>query len=763
MKIRTLSFITAILLVVFSLPLQATAAESDDVNVSATEMVANDVDLSSPVITGFVSLDSGVKISWNAVKGAVKYRVYYKGKNGWTSMGDTASTSFIDADVSSGKTYTYSVRCVSADGKTFRSEMNTTGWKYTYNMATPKITSLTSNSSGVQITWGKVSNASRYRVYYKNKNGNWVKMAEVTGTSYLDSDVKWGGNYTYTVRCVNADGLFTSDYNGTGWDHRHYLATPKITGTKSSALGVTITWNKVDYEAKYRVFYKNKNNNWVKMGETSSTSFLDSDVGYGTTYTYTVRCITSDGKSFTSDYDPTGWKHTYYVDSPEITSFNSVGQGVKITWSSVGASKYRVYYYGSKGWTKMGESASTSFVDTDVRVGTTYRYTVRAITSDGSKFASDYNSTGWKYTYNPNLTAPTIKSFETVSNGVRITWSAVSNAYKYRVYYKNKNGNWVKMGDTTGTSYVDTDVSGGATYTYSIRCLAAKNDEFASGFSTAKSHIYVSVPSITKLESEKNGVRITWSKPTGANRFRVYYKNKSGSWVKMVETTATSYLDTDVKSGSNYTYTVRCVDTSGNFTSYYNTSGWKCTYTSSDWSTMYKNFVNENKNSMIWGTSTFALKSDSPLALHDFDGNGTPELIVGDYGARLGLSVYTIYNGKVVHAGCIGGKAAFYSKNPSYPGLFRGDSWKAGAEGGLGYYEVSSGKLVRKEVESFSYNTKKQDFDITIHNRTLYNVYLDCSTYQTSISRIPKYNLEYYYWKDIQSKGWNSFIAKYGY
>ena len=169
MKIRTLSFITAILLVVFSLPLQATAAESDDVNVSATEMVANDVDLSSPVITGFVSLDSGVKISWNAVKGAVKYRVYYKGKNGWTSMGDTASTSFIDADVSSGKTYTYSVRCVSADGKTFRSEMNTTGWKYTYNMATPKITSLTSNSSGVQITWGKVSNASRYRVYYKNK------------------------------------------------------------------------------------------------------------------------------------------------------------------------------------------------------------------------------------------------------------------------------------------------------------------------------------------------------------------------------------------------------------------------------------------------------------------------------------------------------------------------------------------------------------------------------------------------------------------
>ena len=70
--------------------------------------------LPAPQITGFDSLDEGVKITWAEVPGAAKYRVYYKGRNGWTSMDDTADTSFIDTDVGSGHTYTYSVQCVSS-------------------------------------------------------------------------------------------------------------------------------------------------------------------------------------------------------------------------------------------------------------------------------------------------------------------------------------------------------------------------------------------------------------------------------------------------------------------------------------------------------------------------------------------------------------------------------------------------------------------------------------------------------------------------
>ncbi|MDY4977951.1 MAG: fibronectin type III domain-containing protein, partial [Ruminococcus bromii] len=75
--------------------------------------------LATPKISKAESVYGGVKLTWNKVSGAAKYRVYYKGSKGWTRMVDTTSTSYIDKDVSSGRNYTYTVRCISADGKSF--------------------------------------------------------------------------------------------------------------------------------------------------------------------------------------------------------------------------------------------------------------------------------------------------------------------------------------------------------------------------------------------------------------------------------------------------------------------------------------------------------------------------------------------------------------------------------------------------------------------------------------------------------------------
>ena len=59
--------------------------------------------LATPKISKAESVYGGVKLTWNKVSGAAKYRVYYKGRKGWTRMVDTTSTSYIDKDVSSGR------------------------------------------------------------------------------------------------------------------------------------------------------------------------------------------------------------------------------------------------------------------------------------------------------------------------------------------------------------------------------------------------------------------------------------------------------------------------------------------------------------------------------------------------------------------------------------------------------------------------------------------------------------------------------------
>ena len=97
--------------------------------------------LATPKISKAESVYGGVKLTWNKVNGAAKYRVYYKGSKGWTRMVDTTSTSYIDKDVSSGRNYTYTVRCISADGKSFTGGYDSKGTIIKY-IAAPEISNL---------------------------------------------------------------------------------------------------------------------------------------------------------------------------------------------------------------------------------------------------------------------------------------------------------------------------------------------------------------------------------------------------------------------------------------------------------------------------------------------------------------------------------------------------------------------------------------------------------------------------------------------
>ena len=257
--------------------------------------------------------------------------------------------------------------------------------------------------------------------------------------------------------------------------------------------------------------------------------------------------------------------------TPKISKAESVYGGVKLTWSKVkGAEKYRVYYKGSKGWTRMVDTTSTSYIDKDVSSGKNYTYTVRCINSSATKFTSGYNGKGKSIKY---IAAPEISKLESVNGGVKISWNKSNGAEKYRIYYKGSKG-WTRMVDTTSTSYIDKDVSSGKNYTYTVRCINSSATKFTSGYdSKGKSVKYISAPKITKAESVDGGVKISWNKVNGAEKYRVYYKGSKG-WTRMVDTTSTSYIDSKVSSGKNYTYTVRCINSSANkFTSGYDSKG----------------------------------------------------------------------------------------------------------------------------------------------------------------------------------------------
>ena len=87
------------------------------------------------------------------------------------------------------------------------------------------------------------------------------------------------------------------------------LATPKISKLKNTKSGVKVTWGKVSGAAAYRVYRRTGNGKWKAIkGKTEATSFVDKSAKNGKTYYYTVRCISKDGKKYTSGFDKTGKK-----------------------------------------------------------------------------------------------------------------------------------------------------------------------------------------------------------------------------------------------------------------------------------------------------------------------------------------------------------------------------------------------------------------------------------------------------------------------
>ncbi|MBE6748157.1 MAG: hypothetical protein E7557_02895 [Ruminococcaceae bacterium] len=171
--------------------------------------------IATPKLSSVTNKNNSTVVKWTAVKGAKGYNVYRKtSKNGsWTKVAKTTGTSYTDKSVKSGSNYFYTVKAY--NGSTF-SSYNTSGIATKY-LSVPKITKVTSKTTGVSVSYNSVSGAKGYNIYRKTGKGSWVKIATVNGnskTTYLDKTAKKNTTYTYTVRAVN--GKYISYYNTKG-------------------------------------------------------------------------------------------------------------------------------------------------------------------------------------------------------------------------------------------------------------------------------------------------------------------------------------------------------------------------------------------------------------------------------------------------------------------------------------------------------------------------------------------------------------------
>jgi len=257
----------------------------------------------------------GVRISWEARPIAAKYRVMRKEAGGkFAPLAKISATSYVDKTVEAGKTYIYTVRYMNASGS-YVGDYDTTGKSITVTTETIPEVALANAENGVAISWNAIDGAAKYRVMKKDESGNFVALAKVSATTYVDKTAtEEGKTYTYTVRTINAEGKYYGAYDKVGKSITYAKPIPPVMVSdlklKKKETGIQLSWTAVEGVAQYRVMKKDESGKFVSLSKRSKTYYTDTDVEEGKTYTYTVKCLNADGKMI-GTYDTKGKSLTY--------------------------------------------------------------------------------------------------------------------------------------------------------------------------------------------------------------------------------------------------------------------------------------------------------------------------------------------------------------------------------------------------------------------------------------------------------------------
>ena len=450
--------------------------------------------------------------------------------------------------------------------------------------AAPRVTIGNSSASGKpQLTWAAVDGAAKYEIYRSTQQSTgYSLLGTTTSTSYVNTGAAAGITYYYKVCAVNSAG--TSAYSNivSGRAKAAIPAAPRVTIGNSSASGKPqLTWAAVDGAAKYEIYRSTQQSTgFTLLGTTTSTSYVNTGAAVGKTYYYKVRALNVDGAAGAYSSTVSGAAKAVAPAAPTVTMTYSDSGKPKLTWSAVsGAASYRVYRSESRGtgYSLLGTTTSTSYVNTGAAAGKTYYYRVKAVNSAGTSAYSNIVS-GTART--PAPAAPVLKGGTSSASGKpQLTWAAVNGAAKYDVYRSNSaDGTFSKVGSTDKTTYVNTGAVKGVTYFYKIRAVGASG---ASGFSnTVAIHVagVVKAPAavvLSGIKADAAGITVTWKTTANADTYNVLRRDASNTAWKVIArgVSGTSYKDTTVARGVMYSYTVQGVAADGVTTGPYDTTG----------------------------------------------------------------------------------------------------------------------------------------------------------------------------------------------
>lgn len=389
----------------------------------------------------------------------------------------------------------------------------------------------------------------------KDANGTALQ----NGTDYTVSGTPSAVNVgTYTITFT-----FKGSYSGSKTlSYRIQPAAPSsISAVLSAYTAVKLSWGASAGATSYNVYYKTSSaSTYTKIGNTTATSINKTGLAEGTVYTFkVVPCYA--GQTEATTYKTASAITLKKMAAPSVSKASATV--VKISWTAIsGATGYQV----SRSTSKTGTTVVGNYTGTSVQLTPSYNvacyYKVRPYKTVGSGIIYGPWSDVKVYQLNYVATAANVKANLNAYNSVKVTWSKVTGANQYSVYYKKASAkSYTYLGKTTGASYTKTKLSAGVKYSFKVVPQYASSGKVQTSGTAKTASVYtlkkMSTPKVARNATTK--VKISWTKISGASGYQISRStSKSGTSICATITNAnTSSKVVSATRKKNFYYKVR--------------------------------------------------------------------------------------------------------------------------------------------------------------------------------------------------------------
>ena len=517
--------------------------------------------------------DGQVTLSWaNPANNTItKYQYRRKTDTGtygsWTDIpnsGDT-TTSYTVTGLTNGTQYTFEVRAVNAGGNGAASSVTATP-----ALAPTAPTNLEAEVGDrrIGLTWANPGDSTIDEYEYSTDGGSFsvISGSDDTTTSYTVTGLTNGTQYTFEVRAVNAGG------NGAASTVTATPLWPAPTGLVATAGQgrVTLEWNNGppgigDYFTYARGSDIVDRTKFLPRRSGSTTTDIVYPLTNGVLYTFSVRALHGKESS-------TVTARPVSMPAPEnLTATAGDDRQTTLSWSDPGNDtiyKYQVSIDNGTTFTDISDSSksTTTTTVTGLTNGTEYTLAVRAVNHWGYGAASTVAAM-------PLWPAPTNLVTSPDDGRIYLEWDRNPGITDYRVETKVTStdvfvaSSPFSAGSGSKTIAAIASLTNDTEYTFTVLATQGTADSsWPAAVNATPMAVLPDSPTNLSATPSNGKVTLSWDDP-GNNTITKYQVSSDGGTpftdISNSGATTTTTTVTGLTNGTQYTFAVRAVNTTG--------------------------------------------------------------------------------------------------------------------------------------------------------------------------------------------------------